>query len=236
MKHMLLTILAGAFLVLAGCEISAIQGSEVFNETVQVEKDDAEELDVALTLGAGELQLEGGSSEWLTGDIRYKPKRLKPEITYTRSGETGIITLNQKKKVDISEMDNEWDIQLTNKVPIDLTVHAGASSSVLNLAGMHLEKVNIESGVGELTVDMSGDWKQSFAVNLDAGVGDTTIIVPNETGVIIEAEMGLGETSFKDFISKGDGIYVNKAYTTADTIITIHTNMGIGATTFEMEK
>ena len=45
---------------------------------------------------------------------------------------------------------------------MDLTVETGASLANLDLQGLQLEKLDIEAGVGDLTVNLGGDWKRAL--------------------------------------------------------------------------
>lgn len=61
------------------------------------------------------------------------------------------------------------------------------------------------------------------------------MVLPKDVGVIVKSSKGIGESHFVDLISKGDGVYVNEAYKTSDVIISIKTDMGVGATTCAVE-
>ncbi|WP_160909452.1 hypothetical protein [Pontibacillus yanchengensis] len=61
---------------------------------------------------------------------------------------------------------NEWDVNLTKDIPLQLNVNIGASDTSLNLSGLQLSELSIHSGVGEMDVDLSGTWKDSFNVDL----------------------------------------------------------------------
>jgi predicted membrane protein len=68
------------------------------------------------------------------------------------------------------------------------------------------------------------------------GVGKSTIILPADVGVQIKSSKGIGKTEFVDFISKGNGEYVNEAYENADVIIHVKTELGLGQAIFKLEK
>ena len=132
---------------------------------------------------------------------------------------------------------NEWNLELTDNVPMNLSVDSGVSSTELDLQGLMLEKLDINAGVGDLYVDLGGDaWENSFETNIKTGVGETTVILPSEVGVKIKSEKGLGTSNVVGFISQGEGVYVNEAYEDADVILTVNTEMGVGDITFKLDK
>ena len=94
----------------------------------------------------------------------------------------------------------------------------------------------MNAGVGEITVDLGGDWKESFDARISSGVGKMTVILPKDTGVRIHSDKGIGSASFENLISKGNGVYVNKAYEDAKVQIDLDADIGVGEVTFKTEK
>ncbi len=230
-------MVATGALMLAGCNILAVE-KDAYEKSLLVESDKAEELELEVNMGAGELELEQGSKEWVTGEAKYNNKELEPEVSYKLTGDTGEITIDQSKSEDINVnkggLKNEWNLQVTNKVPMELIVNSGASASTLNLSGLKLQDLQINAGVGDLTVDLSGDWNNSFDVNMDMGVGVTTLILPKDVGVKVISEKGLGVRSVEGLSSEGDGVYVNDMLGKSDVTITVNADLGIGE--FEIKE
>lgn len=207
-------------------------------ETILVEKDKAKTLEVAIDLGVGEMNLTGGAKEWVEGKADYNIKKLAPQVNYDVSGDTGEVEIKHKgsTKLGISNIKNTWDIQLNDDIPMDLTVETGASLANLDLQGLQLEKLDIEAGVGDLTVNLGGDWKKSFNASIETGVGKTTVIVPSKVGVKLTTEKGIGSSNIEGLISKGKGVYVNEAYDKADVVLEIKSEIGLGDITFKLDK
>ncbi|UII56163.1 toast rack family protein [Cytobacillus spongiae] len=235
-KGLVGAVLTGLLLVSSGCNMNFVLfDKDVKEEKVNIKKDEAEALDIELHMGAGDVNVSSGASNWVEGKIEYN-QELEPVIDYKRAGETGKIMISQPTKgINLSKIINKWDLQLSDELPLDLAVHTGASNTDLDLAGIQLRDLDIHAGVGDITVDLSGDWAESFDVNLEMGVGHTTVILPKDVGVKIKASKGIGSANFKGFISKGNNVYINEAYETADVIINVTTEMGVGEADFEMK-
>jgi hypothetical protein len=238
-KNIVVGLLISANLLwVAGCS-SVVLGKDK-DSSIQIEKDKAKQLDITLNVGAGQLNVSEGAKEWVEGDIQYNVDDLEPKVKYNRSGDTGKIVIEQSKidfsGLNIRSVKNEWDLELSNDVPMELKVNTGASDTKLNLQGLQLENLNVNTGVGNVTVDLSGDWQESFDVNLKMGVGQSTIILPSKVGVKIKSTKGIGHADFKGFISEGNGVYVNEAYETAVVKIDVHTDLGVGEANFVLEK
>lgn len=221
-----------------GCGVF-VNGSEE-NGKITIEKDKVKELQLELNLGAGELNVEKGADEWVEGTINYNVDKLKPEVSYKRKGDKGIAVIEQENKgildkIKIGEMKNEWNLSLTDDIPIDLRVNSGASDTNLDLKGLNLKELDVNAGVGDITIDLSGKWVESFDASLALGVGQSTIILPKDVGVKIDSSKGIGTADFVGFISKGNGVYVNEAYEDANVIINLKTDLGVGEAKFKLE-
>lgn len=238
-KSFLIAILFGATLVVTtGCNM--FTNGKVQEELISIEKDNAKTLDVELDLGAGKLNIAKGGNEWVEGIAEYSNKQLKPKVSYDLKGSKGKVKIKQGKNklpnMKIGKFKNEWNLALTDKIPLDLDVNAGASKTDLDLKGLDLNSLEIENGVGELTVDLGGDWKRSFKSNIETGVGKTTIILPSDIGVKIHSNKGIGKANVVNFISKGNGVYVNEAYESSKETLIVDMDMGVGEVSFKLDK
>ncbi|MEH7255431.1 toast rack family protein, partial [Neobacillus niacini] len=222
----------------SGCGIFANGNDE--NGKVTIEKDKAKELQLELNLGAGELNVEKGTNEWVEGTIDYNQDRLKPEVSYKLKGDKGIGVIEQDKKglvdkIKFGELKNEWNLTLSDNIPLDLRVNSGASDTNLDLKGLKIKELDVNAGVGDITIDLGGNWDNSFDAALALGVGKSTIILPKDVGVKIKSSKGIGTADFVGFISKGKGVYVNEAYEDAKVVINLTTDLGVGEAVFKLE-
>lgn len=225
---MLALISFGCGMFTGGDKIKADEGS------FTIEKDDATELDVQIEMGVGELTVATGTGDWVEGSFDTNMKELEPIVTYKKG--TVVIGHKDNQDIRIGKIKNKWEMVLSEDIPIDLSVDTGASSANLDLQQLQLNKLNVETGVGELNLNLSGDWKKGFKANIQAGVGSATIILPSDVGVEVKTDSGIGHIEVSDLISKGNGVYVNEAYENADVIIEIVAEVGVGELVFELDK
>ncbi len=117
----------------------------------------SEPVDLTLAFGAGELRVEAGAQDALVqGTATYNLPDLKPEVTVNgnrikiQSGELeigGIPALRGNYK-------NEWDIKL-GKVPMDLTINAGAYKSRIDLGGLSILSLKVADGAADVELEFS---------------------------------------------------------------------------------
>ncbi len=229
-------VIGASLIALSGCN-SVIPG-KTKDETILVEKDKAEKLDVELQLGVGEITVKKGAKDWVEGTAQYNIDTLAPKVKYDLRSKTGNVSIDHKGSTSIrlGKLKNIWDIELNEDIPMDLSIETGASDAALDLQGLQLEKLNIETGVGDLNVNLGGDWKKSFETNIETGVGQTIVILPSKVGVKLTTEKGIGTSNIEGFISKGKGVYVNEVYDKADVKIEVNSEIGVGDITFKLDK
>jgi hypothetical protein len=229
-KYLLSSLIIILFLILSGCYVSIPVNSE--KETIFVKKDSITNLNVNLNLGKGSLNLSNGAKDLVNGTVKYNKKH-KPIVEYKRVQNDGTVNIKESSEYMFGNVNNKWNIKLSNDIPINLTINTGASKSNLDLKDLKLKKLNVNTGVGEMKVDLSGKWENSFDATIKTGVGKSTFILPKDVGVKIISEKGIGTGDYIGLISKGKGVYVNEKYNHSKVLLTIHAELGVGEVTFE---
>jgi hypothetical protein len=132
-------------------------GGPLQRETRQVSLQDADEVKVVLEFGGGELDIERGSAELMEGEFLYNQDGLEPRIVYDSSGQQGRLEIRHQSDVipwDLlsSEIRNEWQLQFTDRVPLDLSADVGASIGRLDLGGLLLKDLDLTAGAADMSV------------------------------------------------------------------------------------
>ena len=232
-KVFMLVMLIGA-LLLASCS-SRVSVGELQTESQSVELGDAEEANVEIEFGAGDLTVAGGAVKLLEADFTYNVARLKPEVEYA----DGRLAVQQPEANglpvlrDIEGFQNKWDLHLNSEVPMDLKVDVGAGTTDLLLAGLSLTRLDISLGAGKSTIDLSGDWKRDLDVSIDAGAGEILVRLPKEVGTRVEIETGFGTIKAPGLTKDGD-VYTNAAYGETETTLRVSLEAGIGQIILEV--
>ncbi|WP_158541103.1 toast rack family protein [Sporosarcina sp. BI001-red] len=197
---------------------------------ILIEKDDVKSLNANIQIGFANVSITDGKDAWVKGTVDTNKKKLRPTVSYKKKGTVGSAVIKQKGKLftGLGNIRNDWDLELTNEIPVNLNIEMGVSDSTLNLSGIQLSKLSIEAGLSDATIDLSGDWKDSFNADIDLGLGDATILLPANTGVKLIVSKGIAGLDAKGFTSEGKGIYVNDSYGNSDVVIEMKIDVGIG--------
>ena len=217
-----------SFVGLTGCVEWESEGPSR-TEPRSVDLDKAEMVHVELKMGAGELNVRGGSAKLMDADFHYNRPSLRPNVRYDSSGFRGHLVVEQPSHGPHgNNSDYRWDVRLNDEKPIDLQVDFGAGEGRLDVGSLTLRSLEVHMGVGHLRIDLRGTPKNDYNVSVHGGVGEATIYLPSGVGVIADAKGGIGGVNARG-LEKRDDRYVNEEYGHSKTTIRLDVRGGIGA-------
>jgi hypothetical protein len=210
-------------------------GGPMETETQSVDLGEAESVRVDLRMRAGELNLTGGADNLMEGEFSYNVPEWKPEIDYAVTGTVGRLNVEQPAgTAHVGNANNEWSLRLNNDVPMELNLEMGAGQATLILGELSVSRVEMKGGAGELTMDLTGDWKRDLDVQIKGGVGRVTVRLPREVGVEVSARGGIGAVNAHGLDRRGR-TYVNDAFGKSDITVRVDVKGGIGEINLEVD-
>ena len=203
---------------------------ETRTEPLSIDKGKTEMAKIDVTMGAGQLQLRGGAAKLAEGTFTYNVDAWKPEVRFDNTGFRGHLTIKQGGPGSNAggNVKNEWDIRIADDVETDLTVNLGAGESELNLGSVKLRSAEVHIGAGRCTLDLRGTPQRSSEIHIRGGVGEAKVWVPQDVGVIAEAQGGLGEIDVRGLHKDGNS-WTNDLYGKAKNTIRLDVRGGIGS-------
>ncbi|MYD10518.1 MAG: hypothetical protein F4X02_10805 [Chloroflexi bacterium] len=133
------------------------------------------------------------------------PNLFEAELTYVGEYEFDVIgaaerviSLRQRCSV-ASELgalagrarDLRWDISLARGLPIRLGIAAGVGEAEIDLGGLHIEALRLETGVGKTLVKLPAPGTP-LAARIRGGVGITEVMIPAAAFGELDIKGGLG--------------------------------------------
>ncbi len=120
-----------------------------------------------------------------------------------------------------------------SKIRIDV----GASDLEINgLGNANFEKLGFDGGVGDFTLDFSGDFHHRAYVDIDIGLGSLELLVPRDAGVQIKTESSfLSSISIDedDFEEVEDDLYESEDFGKSQKELIIGIEVGLGSVEVE---
>ncbi len=188
---------------------------------------------VTITSGVSELRVNGlnDSNNLISGkiDLAAGEQAIKK---FNKNGDAASYELRSEfpsiRAVNVRN--HLWDLALTTRIPLDLTIEAGVGRSTLDLREMQLSNLTVNTGVGETTVNLATG---SYKVNVNTGVGATTIRLPSDVAARVELERGLGSVNVRGNFDKNEDVYTSPDYAAAENRINLKVQGGVGAITIQ---
>lgn len=107
-----------------------------------------------------------------------------------------------------------------------LSYVAGMSRGA-RLGGTLLNRLDIQMGVGECTLDLTGRWRQDVYVSIRGGVGTAHVVLPKDIGIELRAQGGIGRIAVSGLKRDGDA-YVNDRFRKSPVLMRVRVEGGIG--------
>jgi hypothetical protein len=249
-----LLAMAAVLLAASGCTFppGGVKVGRLQTESRSVALGSAASVSVEIFMAAGELEVSGGAGDLLEAGFTYNVEELKPEVSYSAAQlivSTPDIEVGIGSLWDLDDYRYEWELRLNEDVPMEMNIDMGAGRADLMLGTLSLTSLDIDTGAGDVSVDVSGassltrlslemgagkvtadltgDWQEDLDAVFQGGVGDLTVRLPRTVGVRVDIEGGLGQVDVTGLSRDGD-VYANDAYGESDVTLRIEIEGGVG--------
>lgn len=101
---------------------------------------------------------------------------------------------------------------------------------LLKLGNARFEEADINSGIGELTLDFSGDLLEKVMARIDLDIGETEINVPKDIGTKLRVSKSffIAEVNISDWFDNQGRYHYSKNYRTAEKSLYLIITTGLG--------
>ena len=182
-----------------------------------------------LKMGAGRINVSGGSGHLLNSRFNFNRKWDSPKVDYNVVEGKGRLEISQDQRsgVPFGPSENTWDLIFSNDVPLELLIEMGAGQGNLRLRDMEVTDLQLKMGAGQVELDLTGPRKSDLNVEIKGGIGQATIRVPRDVGFNARAAGGLGSISAEG-LQKDGNEYRNDVYGKTPHKIRLDVQGGIG--------
>lgn len=223
-------IIGLTWLTLTG-NLTSDQSAVVSDEfTVNKSGGKVESAAIGIETGASDLNISSHQDDQLVrGTIESRLSDLKYDSKIENN--TQVVRLSQQRNWGLFSGGplNRFDISLSEQLPTDLTIDAGASSIDADLSAVLLKSVLIDSGASSIKLRIGAKLDRTD-VRIDTGVSSVTIYVPEASGVKLNIDSGLSSRQLPDgFDETSEDTYQSPGYDQASHKITIDVDMGVSS-------
>ena len=220
------------------CVGERVELVDLRTEEQTIELGGAERVVIDVEIGIGKLNVRGGSPALLNAEFTYNVEEWAPTIDYSVKNGKGHLFITQPNAEGKSVPDdarNEWELSLSEEVPLELNIDMGVGNAQLDLSDLRLTDLSVDQGVGNVKINLVGVQPGDLRASVDGGIGEIAVVVPSSIGVRVEADTGIGSFNTHGLKKRGDA-FVNGAYGEAESTISLSIDAGIGKVTVETEN
>ena len=165
---------------------------------------------IHLEIDSGSVVLtEGHGSSLLSGRVHGTRRDAAPRLSYLNMDGTAMVGIErQDDLVQFLFGDEEaWELALNNQVPSEIAIMSGTGDITIACGRAPITGLELESGVGSVSLDLT-EWSgDHFAATISSGVGDITILLPEDAHIAVALSSGLGDVSVHGLSGDTNGYY-----------------------------
>lgn len=207
---------------------SATQG-----ESITMPLAGAQRASVRLTAGVASVDVgvAPGSPDGVSGSVRPARGETLTQSHRVRGGvlEAEIVTRTVTPGVfNVGNRGGEWDLLLSDRVPLSLDFDGGVGDADLDLRGLSLTGLDVDAGVGAIDVTLPAGG--AYEATIDAGVGEVIVRVPDGASVRFSVSTGLGGVSTSGgFERSGNQVYLSPDHSSSQPTANVMISGGVGS-------
>lgn len=126
---------------------------------------------------------------------------------------------------------SESHVRFSRPNPVEcdaLTFEAGAAEfTATGLGNSNCRRMGFHGGVGDVTLDFSGEWRTSADVTVKIGIGELKLMLPRDLGVAINLSRFLTSFDRSGFTKRG-GVYYSGNYASAQYRLNLNIDAAFG--------
>jgi hypothetical protein len=221
----------GTFAVIVGLLVLSTQYitlsiKQSGSETISIDLEDAESVDVLVDVVAGNMTLSGNASRLFHGVLDYELPSSRAAVNYATDGGVGVLSIVQPTGAGspVSADGYAYDMQLNNQVPITLQVQTSLGQTDLELEGLSLNRLEASLGNGDDVVNLSGVYSNLSYLILNSGQGQDSALFDCECASLTNVVLGL-ET-------EADAVTMNGSYA---QLVSLNVDSGAGDDTISVD-
>jgi len=178
--------------------------------------------------GAGPMELATGKFD---GGLRYDLRHENDHTKVTMRFQDSAFPFLAVPWIWGPQNQLDWQIQLTDEIPLELTCKTGASDTRLDLTDLQVTNLRVESGASATQIYLP-DSVAATKVVFKGGVASVKIYVPENVAARIRLTGGLMSPSVDtNRFPKVGGVYQSQDFESAIHKVELRVEMGLGSVT-----
>lgn len=174
---------------------------------------------------SGRLDLTLGTRVPLELDLQFGAAQAEVELGGLKVREAHIATGASETHVNVGSPNPETCGTLKLEV-------GAASFEAAGLGNLNCEHVDVDGGVGDVSLDFNGAWRVNSEVTVDMGLGSLTLRVPRGLGVQVHKTGFLASFDSQGLVKRGN-TYYSENWDKASNQVTFNIDAAFGSIRIE---
>ncbi|MFZ5855581.1 MAG: hypothetical protein ACOYZ6_02020 [Chloroflexota bacterium] len=210
-------IIAGAFL----------RGTAAKEKHVSVDLQGAREMSIKVNHGAGQLSIRPGASmgKALEGEcsdnVDVRSRLAGDRLEVRVSGDVVFVPFVWNSR------GLDWDLRLSNEIPLSLELETGANQSTVDLSGLRVNRLRVQTGASSTDVTLPAEGV--IVTEVQMGAAELKLRIPQGLAARIRSKSGLADISVDTTrFPRRDGGYESPDYSTSPNRVDLTIEAGVG--------
>lgn len=134
--------------------------------------------------------------------------------------------------LELSTGASESTVDVSRPNPLEMrtaTFEVGAADfTARHLGNLNARNIDVDAGVGEVTLWLNGEWRQDASVSVNMGLGSLELRFPEGLGVRLTKESFLTSLDSEGMVKRGDAYY-SLDWETAERKVTVDLDAAFGS-------
>lgn len=156
MKKPIIAVLITLFLATLACSLQNVRLETIDPQIVFISEpipQNNQEAELVFKMTGGKFFITPDGSGLVEGSIKFNVEPWEPEFirqdNYFEIRQANPFRLTG---IPLGDVENIWELRLTNTIPLRLTIEGGASENIFDLTGLQLSRLKITQGASDTTI------------------------------------------------------------------------------------
>ena len=170
---------------------------------------------------AGEMELALSRDVSMNLDMEFGAVRADIDLGGLRLTALDIAAGASQTRLDISEPNTES----MSRASMDV---GAAEFTVRHIGNLNAAVIEIDAGIGDIELDLTGEWQRDARVSVDMGLGSLVLRFPEGLGVRLVKDTFLTSLDSEGLVKRGD-MYYSLGYDDAEYQVTVDVDAAFGS-------
>lgn len=170
---------------------------------------------------SGQLDLELARGVPMDLDLKFGAVRAEIDLGGLALTDLDISTGASESMIDVSEPN-------TSRIETVNFEIGAAEFTALRLGNLNAERIEVDAGVGSITLGLTGRWQRDAHLAIDMGLGTLELRIPEGLGIRLRKDSFLTSLDSEGLVKHGN-VYESLDYDTAERKVTIDLDAAFGS-------